>query len=217
MSREINLLQPAFYRKRRSPLSAAVLGPALVLALAGGIAWYLVERAEGALLAAQLAAVEQGVKDEQARHERLVKEAAARRKDAALEAEVARLEGQLVARRSNLEALKSGAIGDPTGYSGHMRGLARQSLAGLWITGFAIAGNEVSISGRTLSADLVPSYLKRLGTEPAFSGRSFSMLTIRHPAPAGRDVAAPAAWLEFSLASAPADTPGAGQGGEVRP
>ncbi len=217
MSREINLLQPAFHKKRRSPLSAAVLGPALAVIAMGGIAWYLAERAEGALLAAELAAVEQGVKDEQARHEKLIKEAAARRRDAALEAEVARLDVQLAARRSNLDALKGGAIGDTTGYSGHMRGLARQSLAGLWITGFAISGNDVSISGRVLSADLVPSYLKRLGTEPAFSGRSFSVLTIRQPAPAGRDVAAPPAWLEFSLASAHTETPAAGQGGEVRP
>ena len=80
-----------------------------------------------------------------------------------------------------------------------MRALARQSVGGLWLTGFSITngGNDVTLRGRMLNADLLPRFLGRLGAEKSFEGRGFRSLAIDQPkqadVPAAINVASPGA------------------------
>jgi hypothetical protein len=61
-----------------------------------------------------------------------------------------------------------------------MRAFARQSLDGVWLTGFEIdaGGRELALSGRALGAELVPRYLERLNHESLLQGRQFSSLKV---------------------------------------
>jgi Tfp pilus assembly protein PilN len=50
----------------------------------------------------------------------------------------------------------------------------------LWLTGFSIAGggSEMEIRGTTRNSETLPEYIRRLGREKIFQGRSFSALTM---------------------------------------
>jgi Fimbrial assembly protein (PilN) len=65
----------------------------------------------------------------------------------------------------------------------YMRGLAKQSMNGVWLTGFSIdqKTNAMTLRGRSLSANALPEYMKRLGKEPVFSGQLFGGLQIKLP------------------------------------
>jgi hypothetical protein len=106
-----------------------------------------------------------------------------------------------------------------------MRALARQSLAGLWLTGFRVGkgGAEMEIIGRALQPELVASYIHRLKQEPAMHGRAFDSLSRTQragvlPADASRPAAAPAgySYTEFRLGSDHAALPADG-GAEPTP
>lgn len=66
----------------------------------------------------------------------------------------------------------------------YMLGFANQSLAGVWLTGFKINSFEqqVSIAGQSLSPELVPQYMERLGNDPVFHGKLFSGLVMKEQA-----------------------------------
>ena len=100
-----------------------------------------------------------------------------------------------------------------------MRALARQSLAGLWLTGFSVGkgGEEMEISGRALQPELVPSYIHRLTQERALHGRAFDSLSMTQrdaalPADASHPGAVPANYVytEFRLVSSHAGLPAGG-------
>lgn len=66
----------------------------------------------------------------------------------------------------------------------YMLGFANQSLPGVWLTGFKINSFEqqVSIAGQSLSPELVPQYMERLGDDPVFHGKLFSGLAMKQQA-----------------------------------
>lgn len=61
-----------------------------------------------------------------------------------------------------------------------MLGLARQDLENVWLERieFADAGESISLAGRTLRAEDVPSFLRRLREEEVFAGRRFRTFEI---------------------------------------
>ena len=61
-----------------------------------------------------------------------------------------------------MAALKGGAFGNQQGFAEYLRAFSRQSVNGLWLTGFTIAGSgELEIRGRVLEpgsrAELYPA------------------------------------------------------------
>jgi len=199
MTQQINLLVVGA-KQARSAASARVLAPVLALVLLLALGGYAYLRYQITGLRAELAQVERAVKEEQQKQTEAAQTLAARVQDPALAAEIERMDRQLSALRASLAVLKSGVIGDVDGYSRHMLGFARQALEGLWLTGFSIAGTEISIEGRALRADLVPMYFKRLAQEPAFAGRDFSALSIGRPqVVAQKDGVGPGGYLAFRL------------------
>lgn len=63
----------------------------------------------------------------------------------------------------------------------YMRGFAAQAIKGVWLTGFKLNNFEqqLSIIGQSLSPELVPEYVERLGRHPVFHGKYFSGLVLK--------------------------------------
>jgi len=207
MSQNINLLTPAF-RKQRRLLTLATVAQCLgiVLAVLFGYHFYLEQQVSG--LATELRTAEGMVRSQKGYVDNLKGRTAALKPDAQLDADIARLENELKIAREAMAALKGGAFGNQQGYAEYLRAFSRQSLGGLWLTGFSIAGSgELEIRGRVLSPDLLPNYIQRLNREEVLAGRSFARLEMSRPKPepvadkdkaAGKPPLVPR-YLDFSL------------------
>jgi hypothetical protein len=111
-----------------------------------------------------------------------------RKPNAQLEVRVQELEAQLKARQEIVDALSRGLVGTTDGFSEYMRVFSRQSQQGVWLIGFDIGagGDELTIMGRALGAELVPAYLQRLNREAAIQGRQFGSMVISQATPAAQ-------------------------------
>lgn len=199
MSAQINLYHPRFLKQRDvltlSNVALAAVALYAVLALVGGWAW---QNAASRTQAATAAAVQlKAVKDQV---EAATKAAGIRKPSPQIIAELENVEATLRRRGEIARLLESGAVGSTGGFAEYLRGFARQVPEGLWLTGFSIGagGNDMEIRGSMLNPAALPDYIRRLGTEKAFQGRSFAALTMNRvdpPAPAtpGKAAAAPSA------------------------
>jgi len=122
-----------------------------------------------------------------------------------LQEELKKTEANEAAQREVIEMLKGGDIGNTTGYSEYMRAFARQTVNGLWLTGFHISGDaaQISLSGAVLSPDLLPAYIQRLGQEKIMRGKTFASLQMSQPKTENTNVAR---HIEFTLQSSGSDT-----------
>lgn len=184
MSAQINLYHPRFL-KQHDPLSlgnVVIAGIVLcaVLALASG--WIGMNAAQrkdaAAIVEAQLNNVTDQVTAETAAAEN-------RKPDPRLIAELQSIESLLERRDHIALLLESGSIGSPGGFAEYLRGFGRQAPEGLWLTGFTIdsGGNDMEIRGSMLAAVALPEYIRRLGAEKSFQGRSFASLTMTRAEP----------------------------------
>ncbi|MGH8753273.1 MAG: MSHA biogenesis protein MshI [Burkholderiales bacterium] len=181
MSQQINLFSPVFLKKRKIRYSVVTMLRVLGLIVAGAVLvyGYLIYKTDA--LTTQAAETEKKLAIEQARLTKFTSENSPQQASAQLQTEIKKAEAQLKARQEMVETLKhGGAIGSTEGYSEYMRAFARQSVNGLWLTGFDIigAGSEMAIIGRTVSPELVPVYVQRLSREPVMKGRQFASLRI---------------------------------------
>lgn len=190
MSAQINLYHPRFLKQRdlltlgNVTIAAAVVYAAMAGAV--GLAWqYAASSQQSAAVAeAELNSVKAQVEVATAL-------AATRKADPKLMAEVERAEASLNRRSDVARLLESGAVGSPAGFSDYLRGFARQTPQGLWLTGFTIGagGGDIEIRGSMINPASLPDYIKRLGTEKAFQGRTFATLSMsrRDPSLVVRD------------------------------
>ncbi len=184
MSQQINLFSQVFLKKRKIRYSAATILRVLLLIVAGAVLLYgyLVYRTDA--LATQAAETEKKLASEQARLTKFTTEFAPQQASTQLQADIKKAEAQLKARQEMVDTLKhGGAIGSTEVYSEYMRAFARQSVNGLWLTGFDIigAGSDMAIVGRTMRPELVPIYVQRLSRERVMKGRQFAYLQISLP------------------------------------
>jgi len=179
MSQQINLFNPVFLKQKKM-FSAVNMLDALAVLLVGVAVFYAYAKIETLNLDRQ--AVETGRQYDQAKT-RLAQTSARyapRIADPVLAAEAVKLQAQLGARKAALDGMGMGAIAPEAGYAEYLRALARQSLAGLWLTAFKIAkgGAELEITGRALQPELVPTYIRGLNRERAMQGRAFESLSM---------------------------------------
>jgi hypothetical protein len=207
MNQQVNLYNPAL-----APKVEWFTGRSTLLALAGvlgvALAAWAMAGAQAARLHAREAALAAQLTQAQGEVARLAQQAARRKPDAAVERELTDLEALLAARNQILAILDSGALGDTDGVSEYFRAFARQTVQGVWLTGFSIsgAGSQIVIQGRTVDAALVPGFLARLRAEDALRGHGFESLTVHRPAAAdGEEVQPGPAYLEFRLATSARD------------
>lgn len=201
----INLLAPEF-RPRRLwlTLERAVAFVTVALVLISGVQLYERQKLDG--LREELKAAQALLKNQSVLVDRMRAEMSGPKTVSPLESEVQRLEGELKVARDSMKVLEGGDAGNREGFSGYFEALSRQSIDGLWLTGFSVSGSgDVVIKGRVVRADLVPAYLQRLNRESVLQGREFSNLDLRRPKlpppkPGEAVVAeAPPPFLEFAL------------------
>jgi len=140
------------------------------------------------------------------------------------EAELNELIAALVRRQQIAAILNATDFGNTAGYSAYFTAFAKQIPANVWITGIRIegAGHDMQVQGRTLQAELLPTFVTQLKREKIMQGKTFAALQMERPkleektdAAAGKkargDELAP--YLEFALHSMEAKaTPLAGGG-----
>ena len=208
MSQQINLFNPAF-APRRELLSGAGVIVGCALALLAMVAWYAVAEYRLKLLAQQESRDAAALAALQSEITRLAAQAAGRKPNAQLQDELAFRDALLAGRREVMQTLESGIIGTTEGFSEYLRAFARQSETGLWLTGLRIvgAGKDFVIQGRTLDAELVPGYIRRLSRERSLRGHAFGSLIMQLPperSEPGKDGKARPRprYLDFSLSTA---------------
>jgi Fimbrial assembly protein (PilN) len=124
----------------------------------------------------------------------------------ALLVEMSQLEQKEKMQQHILQIVKQSSASPEKGYAALMRAFAKQSIDGLWLTGFSFdnASEQLNINGRTLQANLVPEYISRLGHEPALKGKLFSALNMRLPKAEENKTATPQ--INNGAASSPSTT-----------
>ena len=200
MSAQINLYHPRFLKQpdpltlRNVAIAAIALYAVLVVAV-GWIGTIAAQRKEA------VAVVEAQLKEATDQVAAATLAAENRKPDPRLIAELQSVESQLERRGQIALLLESGSVGSTGGFAEYLRGFARQVPEGLWLTGFTIGsgGNDMEIRGSMLAAAALPEYIRRLGAEKAFQGRSFAALTMSRDEP-------PAAAPEKVVAVSPAPT-----------
>lgn len=209
MSQNINLFRQDFLKKRQIlTLTTVVQFLGILLAALFGYQYYLQQQVDG--LNQELQDAQGLLRSQQGYVGKLKDKAAAFKGESQLESEITRYEAELKIGRDAMEALTGGTIGNRQGFAEYLRAFSRQSMNGLWLTGFTIAGTgELEIRGRTLSPELVPSYIQRLNEEKVLAGRSFSRFEMsQHRTEAGAGTGGDAkqalrtsTFLDFSLAT----------------
>jgi hypothetical protein len=210
MSQQINLFNPVFLKQRKyfsllamlQALGLIVLGSLFIF----GYALYQVRQLEK-----QSAASSKRYSAEQARFEQSVAEFSPQQAMQSLQAEIRQLEKDLAEQTRMVDTLKSGSIGNTTGYSQYMSAFSRQVVPGLWLTGFKVTGDaaQISLSGGVVDPELLPVYIQRLGKEKVMRGKTFSTLQMQQPKVAvGAGLAparapAPVRYVEFTIHSTP--------------
>jgi Tfp pilus assembly protein PilN len=182
MSQQINLILPKF-KPHFDWLALPVVGGAA----AAGLLFVAVMTGFGALRANEMtqrdAEVKRQMQDLQAQLLATGQALEARKGDPDLPG---RLESgrKAVAQRQEVLAAVDGVAGGSGGFSGLMQAFAQRTLNGVWLTGFSFAGQDVEIRGRLTDASLLPAYIDKLNSEPAFNGRHFSALDMKAVDPA---------------------------------
>jgi hypothetical protein len=209
MSQNINLFTPAL-RKPRQQLTLAVVVQCLSVTLVAlfGYNYYLQQQVR--TVVAELAAA-QKLFDAQINLTKTLKpKGVPPVTEANLDAEISGLEAEFKLTLASIEALKGGAFGNEQGFAEYLRAFSRQWISGLWLTSFNIGGGgELELRGRTLSPDLLPTFIQRLNRERVLAGRTIARLEMTRPKAEpvvdrtdGADEAARAPrFLEFSLAT----------------
>lgn len=179
MSQQINLFNPEF-RKQQQNFSTVAMLQALGLIVLGAGLFYGYARYQVDQLTVHVAEAAKRLEDEQRRFAQSELEFATQNDDLAVKNELAEAEAQLASQKNKMTVLKSGALGNTDGYSAYMRAFARQSVEGLWLTGFEIVGDggsaQLLIRGGAQNGKLVPLFIRRLNNETVMRGKTFSEL-----------------------------------------
>jgi len=206
MSQQINLYDPTLERKRDwLALTNVVIGGVGLAVLVGAAG--LLARQDLPALTAQSSSGDSQLKAMRDQVTALGQRGS-RKADPRLEQQLAAKREWLALRGEVLATLRSSLGPGAASYAEYLRGFARQTVSGLWLTGFSVrAGNGIEIRGNTVDPALLPEYIRRLNQEAAFQGQTFAALTLDRPKPATTATTGGAAgaaaglprWHEFTL------------------
>jgi hypothetical protein len=217
MAQQINLYNPIFLRQKKH-FSAVTMLQALGLLLGGVLAFYGYALSESRALTRVADDTRKQLQSQSEQIGKLTREFSPQGQSKLLEEEVARANARLKQREELLAMLRTGGLGNTDGFARYLSALARQTLPGVWLTGFTIGGDEaeLQLSGKVLHPDLVPAYIRALNREEVMRGRRIAemRLTAReekeapvtaapgaNPAAASKPPAAPVRYVEFSISA----------------
>jgi cell division protein FtsB len=174
MRQQVNLLAPMF-RKQRTLFSGQVTLAIVAIVTVALALIYVAAAWRGAALAKEQVRLEAQRDTATQRLNELAAQFQGRGSSATLEAEIAALTQERDRKAQALAALSRSELANTTGFSPQFLGLARQRLNGLWLTHVEVVagGRQISLDGVTLSEELIPRYLKKLGAEEVFAGTEF--------------------------------------------
>lgn len=202
MSQQINLISPLLLKKRYA-FGLREMGLGLGLILAGALAWAAYLHYQAGVLETLAAEQEARQADAQQELDRL--NAAASRPVSALLTERVKATQAQVAQREALLASISGTIDTTsTGFAPRMRALAHGHTEGVWLNGFTLSPEYVALKGSALNADLLTTYMDRLGKQAPFAGMQFSGMSAVLASPLAGNGTNPAelpAHIDFALHS----------------
>ena len=179
MAQQINLYDPALLKQRDwFALSNVLLGAGLLAVLVLAAGW--LARLDLPALQAQATTQDNQLKAVREQVLALGKRVADRQADPRLEQELAAARQLAEARGEILGVLRQRLAADAPPFADYLRGFARQTMPGLWLTGFTwdAAADSIEIRGRTVDPALLPEYIRRLNREPAFRGHAFAALSV---------------------------------------
>ena len=204
MSQQINLFNPVFLKQKKYFSVLAMLQVLGLIVLGSGFI-YGYAKHQVSLLEKQSEETSKRYAPEQQRLASFSQSFSPQKSSQVLQDELKKFEAEAAAQKEILDTLKTGVIGNTEGYSEYMRAFARQTLSGLWLTGFAIDsdGSQMSLNGAALNPALVPTYIRRLSKEKAMKGKTFSYLQMQQPKTLPAQSAAKN-YVEFSMQSAEA-------------
>jgi hypothetical protein len=179
MSQQINLFNPIFLQKKKH-FSAVTMLQALGLLLGGIVAFYGYATYKSTALERVAAETRLQLQSQTEQVGRLTQEFSPQGASRMLEEEVARATARIKQREELLATLRTGGLGNTEGFARYLAAFARQSLPGVWLTGFAIGGDEAELrlSGKVLYSDLVPAYIRALNREEVMRGRRVAELQL---------------------------------------
>lgn len=180
MSQQINLLLPEL-RPRFDWLALPVVA---MVAVAGLLVLLLLaefQSVRGGQLKSQEADINGQLLNMQQQVQTLSQSLGARQPSATLPQEIVAMKTAVEQRQEVLAFV--GQAGAGSTFSAMLEGFSRQSLEGVWLTGFGLAPKNIEIRGRLLDASLLPTYIERLNTDSAFQGRRFSALEMKGVVP----------------------------------
>ena len=177
----VNLYQPMFRRQEKKlsakKLLGVVAGAALFLtAVYGYVRWDVYA------LESQLADLESQYQLELRRVDELNRQFPVRLRSKSSESKLARLRTEQKAKQNLIKLLQgSSTLGNNKGFSGHMEGIARQRVSGMWVTSFALndGGESIDIAGSSIKPELVPRFLQNLSSENSFRGAEFRVFKMQ--------------------------------------
>jgi len=210
MSQQINLFNPIFMKQRKY-FSLLTMLQAMGMIIAGSLIFYGYAVYQVSQLRKQADQNAQQYNADEVRLAGFMAEFSPQRSMQLLQNEVQRLGSQVDEQNQIIETLKSGAVGNTTGYSEYMRAFSRQVVQGLWLTGFKVTGDaaQISLSGGVVNPQLLPEYIQRLGRESIMKGKTFSTLKMQRTkvdqaAGNSRETDSTAhRYIEFTLYSSP--------------
>ena len=133
MAQQINLYNPIF-RRQKQPFSAIAMVQALALVVAGTLAVAFWAGREADAVRALAAQTERQAAQQRDQLIRLAAATAPENRSRLARDEIERLTAQLAERRTLLEAMQSGALGNSEGFSRYLAAFARQVLPGsIWL------------------------------------------------------------------------------------
>ena len=181
MYQQVNLYQPMFRRQEKrfsaKKLLGLFVGAALFFTAVYGVARWNVYALE-----TQLVELQTQYKSEIKRVDELSRQFPLKRKSSSMEKKLARLRTEREAKKTLISLLRGrSALGNVDGFSGHMEGIARQRINGMWVTGFYLdgGGERIDIQGSSLQAELVPRFLQKLSSENSFTGAEFRVFRMQ--------------------------------------
>lgn len=203
MSQQINLYNPQFEKKEK-PFSVRAMGVSLAFVLIGLVVLYAYGAMQSRSAERMAGQLRQQLTAQREQVAKLAK-VPAPMPSKALEADIAKLQIEVKARQATLEALDTGELGNTTGFSDFFAALGRQAVPGVWLTAVTIgdSGNELTVQGRALGADLMPAFLRALNKEPIMRGRKVTEMKLTARGPEKQKPAADqsAGFIEFSLSA----------------
>ncbi|MDD2686378.1 MAG: fimbrial assembly protein [Gallionella sp.] len=202
MSQQINLFNPIFMKQRKM-FTLLTMVQALGLIVMGTLLFYGYALYQVEQLREQSKDSDARYAAEQDRFVRFASEFSPQQANQILQDEAQRLEKRAAEQAELVDTLKSGAVGNTTGYSAYMNAFGRQSLPGLWLTGFHLVGDgaQISLTGGVVDPELLPAYIRRMSSEPVMQGKTFADMKMRQPKTDAKDKTAVARYVEFELHS----------------